>query len=250
MLSIRILLTTLFLLFLSTTAANASELDGSRTVHIDGFISHSTLEPVTERLGALLADKSDDDVNIIINSPGGEVTSGFQLINRMTSLQGRGITINCWVKDLAASMAFQILTVCDNRYALHTSFLLWHGVRTSTMEPITVGVATAMLEDLRRFDDMVLQQLDATLGMSKGDVRRHFVSETLWFGKQLHAAAPRFITTADSYPEIDAVLLDKKVVRSAKGFFMSDPFDKSQSRSYILHSTCNKCNLSQEQPNE
>jgi hypothetical protein len=107
------------------------------------------------------------------------------------------------VDNLAASMAFQILTQCTTRQANTTSFLLWHGVRVQTDKPITKEVAKLLQEDLERFDSLGLYQLNSSIGsgenaVSQKFIRKHFLEETLWAGFSLHAAAPSFLTIKDS----------------------------------------------------
>ena len=62
---------------------------------------------------------------IYINSPGGEVIAGLEVINYIKSLQERNIEINCICHN-AMSMAFAIFQYCSNRYILHASTLMQH----------------------------------------------------------------------------------------------------------------------------
>ena len=64
-------------------------------------------------------------IYIYINSPGGEVIAGLEVINYIKSLQERNIEINCICHN-AMSMAFAIFQYCSNRYILYASTLMQH----------------------------------------------------------------------------------------------------------------------------
>lgn len=193
----------------------SAALDPERTVVLDQPITAGTLAPIYALFKKLLVDPNTTTINIIIDSPGGEVISGFALINQVAALQDRGIRVDCYVQDVAASMAFQLLTQCSKRYTLNNSFLLWHGVRTGTAGPITTLVAQSLAEDLARMDSTVLEQLNESLELKPEEIRKHFDRETLWSGSQLHAVSPAFITPARSFPEVTKVLGSEKVTRAA-----------------------------------
>lgn len=210
----------LVLLF-ATTAGQSAELDPKRTLHLSGVITRQTLAPLAKKLDELIAatDKDTSPVTLVIDSPGGEVVSGMSFVNKMLALKSFGVDINCYVQDIAASMAFQILTQCTNRYSLNTSFLLWHGVRVSISAPITEEVATALAEDLRHINQLILMQLHAVIGLSNAATDHHFVRETLWSGCELHTMDQKFITSAATFPEVNRVLRKEGVTRSGKELF-------------------------------
>ena len=210
------------------TVAQAGELKPERTLYIEGAISFDTLSPLFDKVEALtkeaVTNKNKDTINIIISSPGGEVISGNMFINRLIALKGLGVDVDCYVQDMAASMAFQLLTQCSNRYALDTSYLLWHGVRTQMRGPITSLVAASLLEDLEMMDEAVMIQLEGALALKPNELTRHFERETLWTGQQLRAVAPGFMSVSSDYPEVTRALTSKKVTRSSAvpSFFGSD----------------------------
>lgn len=174
-----------------------------RFLFLEGVLTGPTLAPLQEALDRAIAHPDDDrPISILINSPGGSVIVSTVFINRMQTLRDMGVDINCYVLDVAASMAFQVLTQCTNRYALPTSFLLWHGVRVSTMAPITAASAKRIAEDLERMDNLIQLQLGNALHMNAADVQYHFDNETLWSGYELNANDPHFLTLRSSYPEL------------------------------------------------
>lgn len=198
----------------STFAYSAETLDPNRTVYVKGPISSQTLAPVQRKMEELLASPDRTTVNILINSPGGEVLSGMSLVNKVLALKERGIDVDCYVLDMAASMAFQLFTQCTNRFALNNSYLLWHGVRTSYFGPITTDTARAMVSDLKRMDATVLGQLYSSLSLKPADVRKHFRHETLWTGAQLSEVDFQFVTVEGAYLKVTEVMAKEKMVTS------------------------------------
>lgn len=197
--------------------APAAELrvNMSRVVGIDDQIGRN-MDKVQSKLLSLGSDKSGEPVDIVIDSPGGSVFTGFQFVNAMEEIKGQGTRIRCFVSGIAASMAFQILVHCNERYALSRSFLLWHGVRTSQRGPITSKSAAALHADLAAIDLIILAELRESLGLKEEELLFHFNQETLHIGDNLAALAPKFITTRKYVPGLSEALHSDKVVRNSQ----------------------------------
>lgn len=210
----KLLLAVVGILFM-LTPVKAKAVEADRLLYIDQPITR-LISPLREGIMAM-SDASKKPITIVINSPGGSVVSGMGFINDMRYVRSRGIELNCYVLDMAASMAFQILTECTNRYALRSSYLLWHGVRVQIQDVITANYASTLHNELSRMDKEVLRQLDSTLHLSYDDIREHFNAETLWSGSELAEADPRFIHVATAYPEVVSKLGD--AVHMAKPAF-------------------------------
>ena len=73
-------------------------------------------------------EKIGESVNIIIQSPGGKVDIGAQLIMILNSLRSAGIKVNCYVSE-AQSMAFSVMvTSCDKIIAKKDVILMQHRI--------------------------------------------------------------------------------------------------------------------------
>jgi ATP-dependent protease ClpP protease subunit len=73
-------------------------------------------------------EKIGESVNIIIQSPGGKVDIGAQLIMILNSLRSAGIKVNCYVSE-AQSMAFSVMvTSCDKIVAKKDVILMQHRI--------------------------------------------------------------------------------------------------------------------------
>jgi len=69
-------------------------------------------------------------VYLYINSPGGSVLAGLEVINYIKGLQGSNRTIHC-IANNAMSMAFVILQYCTTRYVQYGSTLMQHQMSLS-----------------------------------------------------------------------------------------------------------------------
>lgn len=87
-----------------------------------GDIDYEHIAPVVEALKA-----RPPTLTILITSPGGFVSVGWQLIAEMEAAQAEGTTIACIVDRYAASMAAVIYTgACDVRLIRKGAYLMFH----------------------------------------------------------------------------------------------------------------------------
>lgn len=66
------------------------------------------------------------EIELQISSDGGDIVSGFKLIDYLRLLRGRGHVVTGVVFGYAASMAAVLLCACDNRVMGENSFILLH----------------------------------------------------------------------------------------------------------------------------
>jgi len=144
-------------------------------------------------------------VEVVINSPGGSVFAGLQFVNAMHLAQARGIKIRCYVAGMAASMAFQILAECDERYALRYSLLLWHPVRIAGIMVITPERAKALASELARIEADLLTPIQRELELSEEEFMWRYLHETMWTAEGLVKVSPNFLTIVDDIPGVGAI---------------------------------------------
>lgn len=197
-------------------------VDPLRAVVISGVIQGDVLEPLALRLATLAHDPTGKPVDIVLDSPGGSVGSGFRFLSQLDALRAQGTAVRCFVPTLAASMAFQILVHCDERYVLGKAFLLWHGVRTvvgggmfSPGEVMTAVRAADLARDMAALDRVVLKETTEALGIDAEVVAFHFAKETLHLGADLAELAPDFADAYDYIPGLLDTLADKRVMHTA-----------------------------------
>jgi len=182
-------------LFASMAPAKSKDkisLVPERTILISGAISGSMYQPTIETMGKLAA--TGKDIDVIISSPGGEVIAGSLLIDFMEQLKLGGVRFRCVVRDVAASMAFQILLHCNERYATPHSYLLWHPVRVFYQGPLTGEQASSLGVQLAIADEVALHDIRAYMTMPEQDLIWHFQHETLHQAFTLIHSSPGFFT--------------------------------------------------------
>ena len=91
-------------------------------LHLETEISEETVSPLIEALESAPHDKNDVVV-IEINSPGGEIDSGFRLTKAIERYPARVV---CIVDGEADSMASYVLMACDQRVMTRRSILMIH----------------------------------------------------------------------------------------------------------------------------
>lgn len=114
----------LILLLFSFTAFASDSPPPKKVAHIKGEIEESTAKGYYEEVMATLGIPGDRIV--YIDSVGGYLSAGQAIIDMMEQEKARGTKIVCVVREEATSMAFNILTHCDRRYATRTARFLVH----------------------------------------------------------------------------------------------------------------------------
>lgn len=199
-------------LTLSTTA-NAVEVNIGRTYVINGEIGDGNILPIgQDMLEKSVSGDTKEPVDVIINSPGGDVVTGFLFLNLMKTAQKNGLVVRCFVPTMAASMAFHILVHCSERYAVSKSFLLWHRARVFvgglSGTAFTSVEAGALSTQLKLLDATILREVVKALQINPATTYYHFDRETMHTGDSLSKLAPKFITVLDVIPNLfEAMLL-------------------------------------------
>lgn len=94
---------------------------------------------------------------LVLDTPGGSVVSGNELIDYMNYLNNTGIHINCIAKK-AISMGFVILQSCPGiRLALPSSMLMQHQMSTLMMGNI-LNIESDMKYSKRLYEKMLIKQ--------------------------------------------------------------------------------------------
>jgi len=188
------------ILFLALTlcaqplAAKTLKLDKERTILISGPIGNGILAQANQVYSLALA--SPKPIYLVLNSPGGSVYVGLQMLSAMRAARARGVEFRCLTTLMSASMAFQILAYCDKRYALEHTLLLWHSMRGGN-ENLTAedhkyeGAKTQLLEA------GLIRYLIQALNISTKEFFYHRARETLWTASTLLTISPKFLVIVD-----------------------------------------------------
>lgn len=109
-----------------TTITTKPEITSQLNVELTRHNSVSIVGPIGSSLSsefiAALLQNDDEEVVIYIDSPGGSIIAGNEMISAMKS---SGKKTKC-VAKFAASMAFIILQACDERYVTRDGILMQH----------------------------------------------------------------------------------------------------------------------------
>lgn len=194
-----------------------------RVILIDGEISNGSMRPILDYMNELIAAPiAPEKLHIILNSPGGSVVTGFLFLDRLNALKAKGTRVICNVAEVAASMAFQILVNCDERYAMDTSFLLWHRARVflgGMMGAAMTGPELyAMGVQLKDLDEHIYRDVrNAMPDAPEHYISFHFEKETLHTGANLNKAVPSFISLDPDLAWTMTQLSSTSSVRTARG---------------------------------
>jgi ATP-dependent protease ClpP protease subunit len=168
-------------------------IDLTRTIAVTGPITGRSSFAMIAHLSGLAA-ASKEPIDIIFDSPGGDLFTGYLVVDRMESLRRQGIKLRCFVRTIAASMAFQMLLHCDERYATPHAVVLWHPVRVFWMGPLTATDASILSTQLATANEGIIADLREHLQISEEQLLWHYTQETLHQAKALDKLAPGFFT--------------------------------------------------------
>jgi len=115
---------TTLMLFASLSFANALVLNDTDTVSLRDAFSNSSVAKVINQLQTVSSNLPEhSEVNLYINSPGGSIIAGNELIKFVNSL-GRKVNVIC---DFCASMGFQTFQgIRGTRYITQFGVLMSH----------------------------------------------------------------------------------------------------------------------------
>jgi ATP-dependent protease ClpP protease subunit len=142
--------------------------------------------------------RSVDPITIIINSPGGDVVAGLDIVSQIRSLQRAGVEVSGHVMGDAASMGAVILAACSVRSMTSLSRLMWHGIVS-----FSYGDATDMRSQQRELGRMT--STIAAILTATATPGTRFANPS-WVRKTMSEKRPTWI-----YPEeaLDAGLVDE-----------------------------------------
>lgn len=165
------------------------KINPKRTVEVIDIVDSDILGEA-QKLSNFAAD-SKDPIYVLLNSPGGIIIFGQSFIDAMEQARAKGIEITCVTGVLAASMAFNMLAHCDNRYALRHSKLLFHPARIGSREPLSADMLMEAYKDLVRIEKYSIPEIQQMMGMSDEQFIYHYKRETMWDAEQLIDASPK-----------------------------------------------------------
>lgn len=129
-----------------------------------------------------------EPITIIINTPGGEVVAGMDIVSQIRALQRAGIEVRGHVMGDAASLGAVVLAACSVRSMTSLSRLMWHGIVS-----FSFGDATDMRSQQRELDRMTSTIASILTATAKPGTR---FANKAWVRKTMSEKRPTWI-----YPE-------------------------------------------------
>jgi ATP-dependent Clp protease, protease subunit len=146
----------------------------SRTILLFGEINMKVAREITQQLLVLAAD-SDDDITLIINSPGGHVESGDTIFDMIRYVKPRVKVLGTgWVASAGALI--YVATATENRYSLpNTRFLLHQPMGGARGQATDIAIeAEEILKMRRRLNETLARQTGQSLQKIEEDTDRNF----------------------------------------------------------------------------
>ena len=193
------------LLAVTASAASIYKPDMERTIYIVGEIGGRNSLDTARKIEQLSSEGKP--ITLIINSPGGSIVAGLQIISAMRVAKARGNEIHCVVPILAASMGFQIFINCDKRYTLTESLLLFHPATTG-LQGNKEEVLYAS-ERLKAIEEPLIKDLFRVLRMPKDVFIYHYKNQTMWIAPELKTLCPHLFIIVDDVAAPDLFNLNR-----------------------------------------
>lgn len=112
---------------------------------------------------------------LLIESPGGEVVAGLNLVEYLRSDAGKGVIC---IANKAASMAFVTLQSCETRLVTETTLLMSHGV-SAGLQGDTHSIEQ-QLKFMEQLENMLFDIIATRLGITVEELKKHQRPEW-WF---------------------------------------------------------------------
>jgi ATP-dependent Clp protease protease subunit len=159
----RLFLAMLLLLLSTNTLAKDITLNDQNTVVLRGPVTSQSVGDVMSELSALSkVGDSKDPIYLILNTPGGSVTAGIQLIEYMNTLRR---PVHSVVQGMAASMGFQILQNSNIRYVTKYGTVMSHQASIGGVQGNLPGQVNSRLKSI---NDLVRVLDEQAVARTKG----------------------------------------------------------------------------------
>ena len=190
-------------------------VDPTRLVKIIDTIGFDIIENEAKQIHKL-AQKGKQPIFLLLNSPGGSVAAGTTVLDAINAAKHNGIQVKCVVGSLAASMAFVILTHCDERYTLENSKLLFHPMSLSGRNMKVEHLATII--PLMYASELAMKKrMRQALKMDEAKFDAHYRAETLWEAHELAKESPGFLKIIKDIKGVPDIFTFTKPRRSIFG---------------------------------
>ena len=149
-----------------------------RQIKLEGRITKKHLE-IPHIIDTFLL-VSDEPIGIRINSPGGYIAVGQEIIRAIERAQNQGVEVRCLVEGQAYSMALFIFAYCSEHWVTDTSTLMWHPVRRMMRGVYTAKELRMAIRDIDLDEIPLVHKLWHTMQIDRVLFDYHREKETIW----------------------------------------------------------------------
>lgn len=153
--------------------------------------------PIRERSASkvvadLLQFRNANEVYIYIDSGGGSVISGMEIVGAIKSLSENNVKVKC-IANVALSMAFVIFQYCPVRYVSYSSVLMQHQMSVQLHGPL--NNVLSHLEFIKSMGDEIEMQEATRLNLKLEDYKSLVTNDWWLFGNNSvkRCAADKFV---------------------------------------------------------
>jgi ATP-dependent protease ClpP protease subunit len=151
-------------------------LEDDDTVVLKGPVTDDSVSAVEKRLQEISLKLSKNaHIRLVLDTPGGDITAGSDLIDFAKALPQKVDTISLF----AASMGFQIAENLNTRYITRTGVLMSHRARLGGLEGQINGEFESRYKMIRRQVDFMELIASKRMGIDLETYRKKIVNE-LW----------------------------------------------------------------------
>lgn len=158
-------------LFHATDAAH-------RTIRFMGQVTSGTVKEATEKLVSFHRIDPECDITFIIDSPGGDITTGLALYDTIQWLKSRDHHVTTIANGMAASMGGILLQAGTTRVMTNESSLLIH--EASFGAGGSMGTVEDQVEYVKMLQDRLLGILAERSTMTKRAIKLRWARKNWW----------------------------------------------------------------------
>ena len=171
---------------------------------------------------ALAELKEGDELNVYINSPGGDVFAAVAISSQIKRARSKGVKVNAFIDGVAASAASFLVMACDSVSAYQSSMLMIH-------KPMSVAFGNALemrstaetLDNIEESSMLPLYESKAKADME--DVKTAIASET-WLGAEAMSEMFDITVISDVEPKsTDAQAMAKAMLKDYSNSYKHMP---------------------------
>ena len=156
---------------------NLLTVTSHNTVVLRGPVDDSSVSDIILKLHQI----KENNIYLILNTPGGSVVSGYHLIQTIDAFHKDGVKVIC-IANVALSMGFVILQSCPVRYIMPSSIIMQHQMAFGIIGPIE------RVKNYVNFVDNIETKINMRqanrLGLTLEDFKYRIINDWWIFGEQ------------------------------------------------------------------